>query len=546
MKPQPDRKRTAHVPSQLAAGWVRRLGSLQMAVALLPSLAGVLVLGTLIESWHGRSAAAQLVYQSWWFVLLLAFLGVNILCATLKKWPWQRHQTGFLMTHAGLLTLITGGLADSVYGTTGVMYLANSDTIGPRRADSIVDRTAERIRIRRPARRNADLCDEPFAPGPLPWSAEANFATDRTTSILGWLRSPFGHGWSRSLDDLIQFEVLTYYPHSLQEPYEPAQEDQSATSFPAFQIQLASPAVGMLPPRWVALDGANSRISLGPGRIEFLGQNLTSTQLNEFRHSPTSPSVDESVRGVLEFVTEGGRLYFRSFTSLRGSGGSSAFETAGEAEPGENNWQRIWSGMDWRFRVTTFLPRAKAGLHCTLAGRSANAVDDSGSPAVRCRLTNKSASSDFWLARTDGDWSSGSIGGERFEIGYHATRIDLGFEVTMLRAEQTVDPASGKPASLSSYVLLNDPSRGIVDEPHVVSLNQPLAHRGYRIYQGGIAPLGRDESGKPVYRVQLLANRDPGVWFKYAGSAMVALGITCMFYMRAYFFKRREPAKALP
>jgi hypothetical protein len=42
-----------------------------------------------------------------------------------------------------------------------------------------------------------------------------------------------------------------------------------------------------------------------------------------------------------------------------------------------------------------------------------------------------------------------------------------------------------------------------------------------------------------MFRVQLLANSDPGMWFKYAGSAMLALGIACMFYMRAYFFKRR-------
>jgi len=37
-----------------------------------------------------------------------------------------------------------------------------------------------------------------------------------------------------------------------------------------------------------------------------------------------------------------------------------------------------------------------------------------------------------------------------------------------------------------------------------------------------------------------LANKDPGVLLKYAGSAGVALGIACMFYMRAYFFRRRE------
>ena len=79
------------------------------------------------------------------------------------------------------------------------------------------------------------------------------------------------------------------------------------------------------------------------------------------------------------------------------------------------------------------------------------------------------------------------------------------------------------------------------ESPRVISLNQPLAHRGYRVYQGAVVPLGIDDTGRPAHRVTFLANRDPGVWLKYAGSAMVALGIACMFYMRAYSFKRRGP-----
>jgi hypothetical protein len=113
-----------------------------------------------------------------------------------------------------------------------------------------------------------------------------------------------------------------------------------------------------------------------------------------------------------------------------------------------------------------------------------------------------------------------------------------------LRAEQTTEAASGRPAGLTSYVLLNDERRGVRDEPHVITLNEPLAYGGYRVYQGGLTPLGPDDTGRPQYRVTLLANRDPGVWFKYAGSACVALGIACMFYMRAYFFKKR-PQTAL-
>src|SRR5438105_4444335 len=104
----------------------RLLGSLQMAVILLPRLAVVLFLGTVVESRHGRPAAADLVYRTWWFVLLLGVLAANIFCAAAKKWPWQRHQTGFIITHIGLLTLISGGVIDSIFGTTGSMILLSA------------------------------------------------------------------------------------------------------------------------------------------------------------------------------------------------------------------------------------------------------------------------------------------------------------------------------------------------------------------------------------------------------------------------------------
>jgi hypothetical protein len=33
---------------------------------------------------------------------------------------------------------------------------------------------------------------------------------------------------------------------------------------------------------------------------------------------------------------------------------------------------------------------------------------------------------------------------------------------------------------------------------------------------------------------------DPGLWFKYAGSVLLVLGIATMFWMRAYFFRPRH------
>jgi hypothetical protein len=70
-------------------------------------------------------------------------------------------------------------------------------------------------------------------------------------------------------------------------------------------------------------------------------------------------------------------------------------------------------------------------------------------------------------------------------------------------------------------------------------MNQPLDHRGFKVYQSNYMPLGWDDNDKPVSLSGFTIGRDPGLLLKYLGSSMLALGITCMFYMKAYFFKPR-------
>ena len=60
------------------------------------------------ESRYGGGAAQEWIYRSPGFAILLAFLGMNILCAALIRYPWKKRQTGFVVTHAGLLILLAG------------------------------------------------------------------------------------------------------------------------------------------------------------------------------------------------------------------------------------------------------------------------------------------------------------------------------------------------------------------------------------------------------------------------------------------------------
>ena len=95
---------------------------------------------------------------------------------------------------------------------------------------------------------------------------------------------------------------------------------------------------------------------------------------------------------------------------------------------------------------------------------------------------------EFWVGLSDSSSTSVICGGEPFDVGYNTMLRELPFTLTLLRAEQHT--AAGQPAATLSWVLLDDPERGIHEEQRLITLNQPLAHRGYRCYQSGFKVLG--------------------------------------------------------
>lgn len=99
----------------------RFLGSLKLAIPLLLIVAAVVAWGTIVESKYNAEMARIVVYQADWFSALMSLLWINIFCATVLRYPFRAHHTGFVITHIGLLTLLAGGVVTSTYGIDGSM-----------------------------------------------------------------------------------------------------------------------------------------------------------------------------------------------------------------------------------------------------------------------------------------------------------------------------------------------------------------------------------------------------------------------------------------
>ncbi|MEZ6045695.1 MAG: hypothetical protein R3C11_08985 [Planctomycetaceae bacterium] len=118
-------------PVRLLLWLYELLASLKLAVMLILSLAMVLAYATFVEAHLGTKAVQWYLYHSSWFAGLLALLAINIFCAASIRYPWKRHQTGFVITHIGMLVLLAGS-AISFMGSLNsqmLVFLNDSSTM---------------------------------------------------------------------------------------------------------------------------------------------------------------------------------------------------------------------------------------------------------------------------------------------------------------------------------------------------------------------------------------------------------------------------------
>lgn len=104
--------------------FLKFFASLKLAVTLMALLILALITATTLESVYSTETAKALVYNSPWFTLLLLLLAANVLASALIRYPWKRHQTGFVLAHLGILAILAGSWATRAFGVDARISLA--------------------------------------------------------------------------------------------------------------------------------------------------------------------------------------------------------------------------------------------------------------------------------------------------------------------------------------------------------------------------------------------------------------------------------------
>ena len=101
-----------------SATWaiIHILGSLKIAMFLLFTIALAVAIATFAESNFDTAVARHYFYRAPWFSAWLIVLCINLACAALTRWPWQRKHLGFVITHMGIITLLIGAMVGRLNG----------------------------------------------------------------------------------------------------------------------------------------------------------------------------------------------------------------------------------------------------------------------------------------------------------------------------------------------------------------------------------------------------------------------------------------------
>lgn len=564
--------------------------SLKLAVVLLLALGATLAAGTFIESLHGAKAAQQVVYHSPCFNLLLGLLGVNVAAAALDRLPWERRHIGFVLTHAGILLILLGSWMTHRFAVDGEVALSEGET-GDR-----ITLPEPLLQITFPHTDQNILL--PIKPTPFRWEGRRPLRLEELGGLEANLLAYYPHaeavekvlpktggkpaaavtlfnsflrtgGWLIQGDSerdavhlgpaVIRFATqeavndssrenskgrLTLRYKDQETVLEVSAALEKETAVPGTPYTLA---IKRFLPHAVVHGGEllnQSEEPLNPACVLTLRGNGILEEHTVFARFPDFPTIhglapsETEIRIRYEFET-GQAAGANELRILRDASGDLVYQVAKRGvfsppqalevgKPYKTGW------MDLEFQVTAYHPEAE--YQSTFEARPMPAQGKSPVPAALIEFNRGKDFRRIWFTR--GKHEVFFLGGMPLRATYGHRSLPLDFDLKLKEFMIDYYPGTVRPASFKSNVILEDPAMGISRET-VISMNKPLSHRGFKIYQSGYQ-LAEGEPDISVFQV----GRDPGISVKYTGSVVMILGILTMFYMKR--FSSSKPLYAEP
>lgn len=244
----------------------------------------------------------------------------------------------------------------------------------------------------------------------------------------------------------------------------------------------------------------------------------------------------------------GDKLYYRVFGRGK-DGGKPELRSSGPVEIGKpiDAFGGAGAAMSIGFQVAEFLPSAVERRVFRPAFVPGNQMDEA-IPACLVDVTVDGKTESIWIQRSESldapSYRPFTIDGKSYEIAYDVDRKPLGFDLKLEDFEVGFEPGTEQATKFVSKVSLDDRSQGVKGQEHVISMNEPMTHRGYTFYQMRYSPIVDPKTNQRTGQFQSVfqVGSNPGRSIIYLGSLLIVIGIKLQFYMRAGAFSHRAKA----
>lgn len=454
-----------------------------MAAPLILILVILLATGTIVESRYSTPVAKRFVYGTWWFGGFLLLLATNVFCSALSRLPWKKHQTGFVVTHLGILFVLAGSLVTQKLGIDGQIALNEGED----------GRTFQEDK----PNLYYQIGEEPIEQIPASFS----------------FRPPNpDHPLLVHLPESGLLMVDRFYLNAQRQVHgRPSEEGEK--SFLAVHLDLNSSFVHEN--QWLFLGNPEyGHLDLGPASVFFEKEAdwKKRVHLKDKAITPNALAVLVSADGSLKFQT-------------RFHGDFSVPEALKVGESYPTGW------MDMQFKAQE---RVEKAVPEEIYEEQPLPNQKDPESAIHYEVIQYPEKKEGWLGYQN--QITFPLKGKTFALAYGPRQAQLPFSLHLVKFTLGLDPGTDKPSSYASDVFYVEPGKGTQVPVHI-SMNEPLHFGGYTVYQASYQPL---PNGK--YLSVFSVGKDPGIWLKYGGAIVMVLGIIFMFWFKNPAWKKESNA----
>jgi hypothetical protein len=459
------------------------LGSVKLALPMILTLAALLATGTIVESRFSTAVAKRFVYGTWWFGGFLMLLAVNLFCSAFSRFPWKKYQTGFVITHLGIIIILAGSFVTQQWGDDGQIALKEGDQ------GHVFQEEKPTLYYQ--------INDGPISDIP----ASFNF------------RAP-----SPDHPRMIRLEeggllMLDQFYLNAQRTIRGRNVEKGEKGFPAIRLELNSSFVHE--DQWLFQGSPdNDHLDLGPASVFFEKEG-------DWKKRLAKGAQDVSGNALAVLLAADGSLKYQ--TRYHGQ-----FQPAQPLELGQD-YATGW--MDMQFKAPE---RLSEGLPEETYESQPLPYQKDPQPALHYEVLQNAFKEDGWLGYQSSPVSFILSEGQTFALAYGPRQINLPFMLHLVKFKVGFDPGTDKPASYASDITYLDPAKGEQLPAHI-SMNEPLHFMDFTVFQASYET-EPDGSYISVFSV----GRDPGIWLKYGGAIVLVLGIIFMFWFKNPAWNKRE------